>query len=87
MPLGLLAGTPRSRNPKGHHAGCFEQASALGFARNNAVQAVLPNLELLLKGFKYCNSNFYDWLLDRINDPTKYGKLTIHKCILVCLYV
>ncbi|XP_027065772.2 GDSL esterase/lipase 5 [Coffea arabica] len=72
-PLGCLPAL-RVLNPKGHDAGCFEQASALAFAHNNALQAVLPNLELLLpKGFKYCNSNFYDWLLDRINDPTKYG--------------
>ncbi|KAL3535475.1 hypothetical protein ACH5RR_003936 [Cinchona calisaya] len=72
-PLGCLPAL-RALNPQGHDAGCFEQATALAFAHNNALRTVLPNLELLLKGtFKYSNSNFYDWLLDRINDPTTYG--------------
>nr|POF03217.1 gdsl esterase/lipase 5 [Quercus suber] len=30
-------------------------------------------LSLSPLGFKYCNSNFYDWLQDRINNPSKYG--------------
>ena len=27
-----------------------------------------------MKGFEYSNSNFYNWLNDRINNPSKYGK-------------
>lgn len=53
--------------------GCFEEASALAMAHNSALKTVLMNLEHMLKGFKYCNSNFYDWLLDRIDNPDKYG--------------
>ncbi|KAK4755602.1 hypothetical protein SAY87_009359 [Trapa incisa] len=53
--------------------GCFEEASTLAMAHNSALKTVLMNLEYMLKGFKYCNSNFYDWFLDRMDNPTKYG--------------
>lgn len=72
-PLGCLPAL-RALNPKGPDAGCFEEASALALAHNSALKTVLTNLELLLKGFKYSNSNFYDWLLQRMNNPSKYGK-------------
>ncbi|KAK6147580.1 hypothetical protein DH2020_018492 [Rehmannia glutinosa] len=53
--------------------GCFEQANTLALAHNNALKTVLTNLEYLLKDFKYCNSDFYNWLHDRINNPSNYG--------------
>lgn len=71
-PLGCLPAL-RALNPKGPDAGCFEEASALALAHNSALKTILTNLELLLKDFKYCNSNFYDWLLDRMNNPSNYG--------------
>ncbi|KAJ7955378.1 GDSL esterase/lipase 1-like [Quillaja saponaria] len=71
-PLGCLPAL-RALNPKASEGGCFEAASALAVAHNNAVKAVLTSLEHILKGFKYCNSNFYDWLLDRIDNPSKHG--------------
>ncbi|EEF46208.1 GDSL esterase/lipase 5 [Ricinus communis] len=71
-PLGCLP-TLRALNPKASEGGCFEAASSLALAHNNGLKAVLISLEHLLKGFKYCNSNFYNWLNDRINNPTKYG--------------
>ncbi|KAA8534732.1 hypothetical protein F0562_029826 [Nyssa sinensis] len=70
-PLGCLPAL-RAMNPKANEGGCFEEACALALAHNNAVKAVLTSLEHLLKGFKYCNSNFYNWLQDRINNPSKY---------------
>ncbi|XP_052180960.1 GDSL esterase/lipase 5-like [Diospyros lotus] len=72
-PLGCLPAL-RALNPKGEESGdCFEEACSLALAHNNALKLVLTNLEHLLKGFKYCNSNFYDWLLDRVNNPSNYG--------------
>ena len=72
-PLGCLPAL-RAANPKGNEeGGCFEEACALALAHNNALKAVLTSLEHLFKGFKYCNSNFYGWLEDRINNPGKYG--------------
>ncbi|OIT04224.1 gdsl esteraselipase 2 [Nicotiana attenuata] len=53
--------------------GCFEAASDLALAHNNALSIVLTSLQHILQGFKYCNSNFYDWLLHRVNNPSKYG--------------
>lgn len=80
-PLGCLPAL-RALNPKANEGGCFEEASALALAHNNALSSVLRSLEYMLKGFKYCNSNFYDWLQDRINNPTKYGMCII--CICIC---
>lgn len=74
-PLGCLPAL-RVLNPKASElegGGCFEGACELALAHNNALKAVLTSLEYLLDGFKYCNSNFYNWLQDRISNPSKYG--------------
>ncbi|KAF2304220.1 hypothetical protein GH714_028635 [Hevea brasiliensis] len=63
----------RAMNPKASESGCFEAGSSLALAHNNALKAILTSLEYILKGFKYCNSNFYNWLDDRIKNPSKYG--------------
>ena len=64
----------RALNPKAsEEGGCFEAASGLALAHNNALKSVLTSLEQIFKGFKYCYSNFYDWLDERINNPSKYG--------------
>ncbi|KAH6837502.1 hypothetical protein C2S53_001025 [Perilla frutescens var. hirtella] len=60
-------------NPNAVEGGCFEQANSLALAHNNALKALLINLQHLLKDFKYCNSDFYTWLLHRINNPSHYG--------------
>lgn len=86
-PLGCLPAL-RAANPRGPQNGCFEEANSLALAHNNALNNVLTNLQLLLKGFKFCNSNFYDWLLDRINNPSKYGMLKtflIFHLIIFCM--
>lgn len=53
--------------------GCFEEGSAIAQAHNKALKIVLASLEYLLQGFKYCDSNFYDWCLERINYPAENG--------------
>ncbi|KAM5547112.1 GDSL esterase/lipase 5 [Rosa sericea] len=53
--------------------GCFEGASALALAHNDALNTVLGNLGYVLKEFKYCSSDFYDWLRERIDHPNQYG--------------
>ncbi|XP_057767902.1 GDSL esterase/lipase 5-like [Salvia miltiorrhiza] len=70
-PLGCLP-VMRAINPRGE-GGCFEEANSLALAHNNALTTVLKNLEYILKDFKYSNSHFYTWLLDRINSPSNYG--------------
>lgn len=72
-PLGCLPAL-RAINPEANKDGCFEAASALAMAHNNALSNVLTSLNHVLKGFMYSNSNFYDWLQDRINHPANYGK-------------
>ncbi|WCJ42865.1 GDSL lipase [Euphorbia peplus] len=72
IPLGCLP-VMRALNPKAEEDGCFEGASALARAHNNGVECVVRNLEFFLKGFKYCNFNTYDWLLQRISNPSKHG--------------
>ncbi|KAL2997983.1 hypothetical protein AAZX31_09G071200 [Glycine max] len=71
-PLGCLPAL-RALNQEANKGGCFEAASALALAHNNALSNVLPSLEHVLEGFKYSNSNFYDWLRDRIDNPANYG--------------
>ncbi|GLT56189.1 hypothetical protein SLA2020_292510 [Shorea laevis] len=68
-PLGCLPGL-RVLNPS---EGCLEEGCRLARARNKALKVVLTSLEYILKGFKYSNSNFYEWLKDRTNNPSKYG--------------
>ncbi|KAL2250987.1 UNVERIFIED_CONTAM: GDSL esterase/lipase 5 [Sesamum indicum] len=70
-PLGCLP-VMRALNPKAGEGGCFQQANSLALAHNNALKTLLNNLHYLLKDFKYCNSDFYNWLQDRINNPSDY---------------
>ncbi|KAG8376275.1 hypothetical protein BUALT_Bualt09G0046300 [Buddleja alternifolia] len=67
-PLGCLP-ILRAMSPKG----CFEEANSLALAHNNALKNVLTNLGYLFKDFKYCYSNFYNWLQQRIIYPSNYG--------------
>ncbi|KAK1549620.1 hypothetical protein Q3G72_004964 [Acer saccharum] len=80
-PLGCLPAL-RALNPKAsEEGGCFEAASELALAHNNALKSVLTSLEQIFKGFKFCYSNFYNWLDDRIKHPSKYGfKEGINAC-------
>ncbi|XP_054807627.1 GDSL esterase/lipase 5-like [Prosopis cineraria] len=68
-PLGCLPAL-RALSTEG---GCLEAASALALAHNHALSSILSSLQLALQGFTYSNSNFYDWLHDRIHNPSAYG--------------
>ncbi|KAM7513096.1 hypothetical protein LguiB_011971 [Lonicera macranthoides] len=71
-PLGCLPAL-RAVNPGANEGGCFEEASGLALAHNNALKSVLAGLQLALQGFKYSNSNLYNWLDDRMKNPSLYG--------------
>ncbi|XP_077236469.1 GDSL esterase/lipase 5-like [Tasmannia lanceolata] len=71
-PLGCLPAL-RALNPNPKDGVCYEEASALALAHNNALSAVLTSLEHIFKGFKYSHSNFYNWLSDRMDNPSKYN--------------
>ncbi|KAI4344658.1 hypothetical protein L6164_011857 [Bauhinia variegata] len=62
----------RALNPEAN-GGCFEAASALALAHNNALGIILTRLEHVLEELKYSNTHFHSWLNDRINNPTNYG--------------
>ncbi|KAG4990801.1 hypothetical protein JHK87_024258 [Glycine soja] len=66
---------------KANKSDSFEAAFALDLAHNNALNNVLTSLKHFLEGFMHSNSNFYDWLLDIIDNPTNYGfKDKINAC-------
>lgn len=79
-PLGCLPAL-RALSPKANEGVCFKEACALAQAHNSALKFILTSLEHILRGFKYCNSNFYDWLLDRINNPSKYGMCPVNSLL------
>lgn len=53
--------------------GCIEESTELAKLHNIALSKVLQELESKLKGFKYSISNFYTFLEERMNNPSKYG--------------
>lgn len=71
-PLGCLPAL-RAVNPGANEGGCFEEASGLALAHNNALKSVLAGLQLALQGFNYSNSNLYNWLDDRMKNPSLHG--------------
>ncbi|CAM8945343.1 unnamed protein product [Rhodiola kirilowii] len=72
-PLGCLPAL-RAANPVPNANGaCFEQANTLAMGHNHGLSAVLENLQQGLKGFKYSNTQFYNWFQDRINHPSQHG--------------
>lgn len=76
-PLGCVPAL-RALSPKANEGVCFEEACDLAKVHNSALKAVLSSLEYILRGFKYCNSNYYDWLQERINNPSKYGMCAVN---------
>ncbi|KAF8032638.1 hypothetical protein BT93_D1533 [Corymbia citriodora subsp. variegata] len=73
-PLGCLPAL-RAANPNSNagDGGCFEDASALAQAHNNALNGILLSVQHIFNGFKYANSNFFEWLADRMSNPSSYG--------------
>ncbi|PNY10851.1 GDSL esterase/lipase 5-like protein [Trifolium pratense] len=72
-PLGCLPALRAANPDEATKGGCFGAASSLALAHNNALSNVLISLNQVFKGFMYSNSNFYDWLQDKIKNPTNYG--------------
>ncbi|KAK1262966.1 GDSL esterase/lipase 5 [Acorus gramineus] len=72
-PLGCLPGTRLANSNNTVGGGCLEKASMLAMAHNNALSTTLTSLAHILSDFKYANSNFYEWLQDRIRSPSEYG--------------
>jgi hypothetical protein len=71
--LGCLPALRAANPDEANKGGCFEAASSLALAHNNALSKVVTRFNQVFKGFMYSNSNFYDWLQDKINNPTNYG--------------
>jgi hypothetical protein len=71
-PLGCIPGI-RAKNPKNNSGGCFEDVNYLSLRHNHALDSLLNDLNCELPGFKYSNVGFYNWLLDRVENPSIYG--------------
>jgi hypothetical protein len=55
---------------------CLEEPTTLARLHNIALAKCLENLKSKLPGFKYSIFDFYNALGDRVNNPTKYGRLS-----------
>ena len=62
----------------GNRGACLEELTTLVKLHNKALSEVLPKLESELKGLKYSTADFYTFLSERINNPSKYGMLHSH---------
>ncbi|XP_027337341.1 GDSL esterase/lipase 1-like [Abrus precatorius] len=70
-PLGCVP-IARERNPQ-VGGSCDEVASAMARQHNKALSVALKKLESTLPGFKYSMFDYYSALLDKVNNPSKYG--------------
>ena len=71
IPLGCLPFV-RALNPNNTGA-CLEELTSLVRLHNKVLHEVLQELESHLNGFKYSIADSYDYLIERINNPSKYG--------------
>ncbi len=51
----------------------MEEIITLVKLHNKALSGVLSKLESQLKGFKYAIADFYTFLSERMDNPSKYG--------------
>ncbi|XP_031274220.1 GDSL esterase/lipase 1-like [Pistacia vera] len=72
--LAPLGCTPSARlvSP-GNTGSCLEDTLELAKLHNQVLSKVLQELESQLEGFRYANHDFYNSLMKRINDPSRYG--------------
>ena len=54
---------------------CAEEPSALAKLHNRALANALKKLESKLLGFKYSIFDYYNALLDKVNNASEYGRL------------
>ncbi|KAK4592196.1 hypothetical protein RGQ29_016632 [Quercus rubra] len=70
-PLGCLplvkATTPEKANP------CVEEVTSITKLHNKALPKALKKLKSELRGLKYSIADFYTFLSERIDNPSKYG--------------
>ncbi|CAB4302690.1 unnamed protein product [Prunus armeniaca] len=70
-PLGCL---PYSRAiVQGESGACFDEITPYVKLHNKAISELLQKLESELEGFRYSLSQIYEFLIERINHPSKYG--------------
>ncbi|GLU14180.1 hypothetical protein SLE2022_307650 [Rubroshorea leprosula] len=69
-PLGCVPKTKAEFNSTGE---CVEFLQNLATMHNNALAKVAEELEIRLSGFKYLMFDFFTSLMDRANNPEKYG--------------
>ncbi|KAL6285304.1 hypothetical protein ACE6H2_009694 [Prunus campanulata] len=70
-PLGCL---PYARAiVQGESGACLEKITPYVKLHNKAISKLLQKLESELKGFRYSLSQIYEFLMERINHPSKYG--------------
>eukprot|EP01018_Ginkgo_biloba_P027908 Gb_32388 [translate_table: standard] len=55
------------------NGGCLQAASDLSRAHNGALSQAFKGLASVLPDLKIADSNFYDFLKDRMDNPSKYG--------------
>ncbi|XAR49849.1 hypothetical protein NMG60_11004007 [Bertholletia excelsa] len=72
-PLGCLPFSRALNFTKNNVGGCLEEMNDLVKLHNLAFSKVLKKLEKHLQGFKYSNFNFYTTLMERMENPSKYG--------------
>ncbi|KAF7150387.1 hypothetical protein RHSIM_Rhsim02G0226800 [Rhododendron simsii] len=60
----------RALNPAGE---CSQELTALVKLHSAAFSKVLRKLEMQLQGFKYSNFDLYNFIIERIENPSKYG--------------
>ncbi|XVF67194.1 hypothetical protein PTKIN_Ptkin10aG0100700 [Pterospermum kingtungense] len=57
----------------GSTSSCLDKATRLAHLHNKALSVALQKLENQLEGFKFANHDFYTSLIERMNNPSKYG--------------
>ena len=62
----------------GNTGACIDGLTTIVKLHNKALFEVLPKLERELKGFKYSIADFYTFLIERINNPSRYGMSHCH---------
>jgi phospholipase/lecithinase/hemolysin len=60
---------------------CSAPASAVASAHNDAMKGALAQLEQLLPHLTIVHAQFYDFLLERLENPSKYGQQSLQLVI------
>ncbi|GLT56061.1 hypothetical protein SLA2020_291340 [Shorea laevis] len=70
-PLGCVPGSKQSYNTS--ESDCVESLQTIATMHNNALNIVAQELASELPGFNYLIFDFFNVVMDRIQNPTKYG--------------